>query len=157
MHRKVIQKEKKWLKTSKSPMIRGSFQVPNMRWRVQKLVLLTAADMIDQKNQLREVAQCQKYSKTAAEVEKKVTTFGENIHLEKFQPYGIWVRVCNLAIFLLRVALIFNLLGQHHWKRCGLYSGKAKNHLRIRAKALNCNIFIVHLPRRKPLNQILKD
>ena len=51
-------------------MIRGSFQVPNMRWRVQKLVLLTAADMIDQKNQLREVAQCQKYSKTAAEVEK---------------------------------------------------------------------------------------
>ena len=25
--------------------------------------------------------------KTANEVEKKVTTFGENIHLEKFQPY----------------------------------------------------------------------
>ena len=88
MHRKVIQKEKKWLKTSKSPMIRGSFQVPNMRWRVQKLVLLTAADMIDQKNQLREVAQCQKYSKTAAEVEKKVTTFGENIRPGQCQPYA---------------------------------------------------------------------
>ena len=57
--------------TSKSPMFRGSFRILNMRWRVQKLVLLTAADMIDQKNQLREVAQCQKYSKTAAEVEKK--------------------------------------------------------------------------------------
>ena len=52
-------------------------------------VLLTATDMIDQKNQLREVAQCQKYSKTADEVEKKVTTFGENIHLEKFRPYTI--------------------------------------------------------------------
>ena len=71
MHRKVIQKEKKWLKTSKSPMFSGSFWVPNMRWRVQKLVLLIAADMIDQKNQLREVAQCQKYSKTATEFEKK--------------------------------------------------------------------------------------
>ena len=33
------------------------------------------------------MAQCQKYSKTADEVEKKVTTFGENIHLEKFKPY----------------------------------------------------------------------
>ena len=68
-------------------MIRGSFQVPNMRWRVQKLVLLTAADMIDQKNQSREVAQCKKYSKTAAEVEKKVTTFGENIRPGQCQPY----------------------------------------------------------------------
>ena len=38
---------------------------------LKKLVLLTAADIIDQKNQLREVAQCQKYSKTADEVEKK--------------------------------------------------------------------------------------
>ena len=94
MHKKVIQKEKKWLKTSKSPMFSGSFRVPNMRWRVQKLVLLTAADMIDQKNQLREVAQCQKYSKTADEVEKKVTTFGENIHLEKFQPYVSKIDTC---------------------------------------------------------------
>ena len=47
---------------------------------MKKLVFLTAADIIDQKNQLRELAQCQKYSKTADEV-------GENIHLEKFQPY----------------------------------------------------------------------
>ena len=69
-HGKVIQKEKKWLKTSKSPMFRGNFQVLNMRWQVQKLVFVTPADMIDQKNQLREVAQCQKYSKTADEVEK---------------------------------------------------------------------------------------
>ena len=37
------------------------------------------------------MAQCQKYSKTADEVEKKVTTFGENIHLEKFQPYGLQI------------------------------------------------------------------
>ena len=51
-------------------MFRGSFRVPNMRWQVQKLVLLTAADMIDHENQLREVAQCQKFSKTAAEAEK---------------------------------------------------------------------------------------
>ena len=57
-----------------------------LKW-LKKLVLLTLADIIDQKNQLREVAQCQKYSTTADEVEKKVTTFGENIHLEKFQPY----------------------------------------------------------------------
>ena len=52
-------------------MFGGSFWVPNMSWQVQKLVLLTAADMIDQKNQMREVAECQKYSKTTAEVEKK--------------------------------------------------------------------------------------
>ena len=89
MHRKVIQKEKKWLKTSKSPMFSGSFRVPNMRWRVQKLVLLTAADMVDQKNQLREVAQCQKYSKTAVKVEKKMTTFGEKIRPGQCQPYEI--------------------------------------------------------------------
>ena len=31
---------------------------------------MTAADMIDQKNQLREVAQCQKSQKTAPEVKK---------------------------------------------------------------------------------------
>ena len=53
----------------------------------KKLVFLTLADIIDQKNQLREVAQCQKYSKTAAEVEKKVTTFGENIRPGQCQPY----------------------------------------------------------------------
>ena len=60
MHRKVIQKEKKWLKTSKSLMFSGSFWVPNMRWQVQKLVFGTAADMIDQKNQLKQVTQCKK-------------------------------------------------------------------------------------------------
>ena len=37
---------------------------------LKKIVLLTAADMIDHENQLREVAQCQKFSKTAAEAEK---------------------------------------------------------------------------------------
>ena len=31
-HRKVVQKEKKWVKTSKSPVFRGGYQVPNMRW-----------------------------------------------------------------------------------------------------------------------------
>ena len=76
-----------WPKTSKSPMFRGSFQVINMRWRVQKLVFPTASDMIDQRNQLKQVFQRKIYSKTAAKVEKNVTTFGKNIHLEKFQPY----------------------------------------------------------------------
>ena len=33
------------------------------------------------------MAQCQKYSKTADEVEKKVTTFGENIRPGQCQPY----------------------------------------------------------------------
>ena len=59
-----------------------------LKW-LKKLVLLTLADIIDQKNQLREVAQCQKYSKTADEVEKKVTTFGENIRPGQCQPYGV--------------------------------------------------------------------
>ena len=54
-------------------MFGGIFWVLDMRLRVQKLLLLTAADVIDQKNQLREVAQWRKYSKKAAEVE--VTTF----------------------------------------------------------------------------------
>ena len=52
-------------------MFRGSFQVLDMRWQVQKLVFVTPADMIDQKNQLKQVAQRQKCSKTAIEVEKK--------------------------------------------------------------------------------------
>ena len=68
-------------------MFRGNFQVLNMRWQVQKLVFVTPVDMIDQKNQLKQVAQRQKCSKTAIEVEKKVTAFGKNIHLENFQPY----------------------------------------------------------------------
>ena len=70
-HGKVIQKEKKWLKTSKSPVFRGGFWVPNMRWQVQKLVFGTLADMIDQKNQLKQVTQCTKCEKSAVEVEKK--------------------------------------------------------------------------------------
>ena len=86
-HRNIIQKEKKWLKTSKPPMFGGSFQVPNMRWRVWKLVFLTAAGQIDQKNQLKQVTQCKKCSKTAAKVSKKVTTFGKNIRPEQCQPY----------------------------------------------------------------------
>ena len=86
-------------------MIRGSFQVPNMRWRVQKLVLLTAADMIDQKNQLREVAQCQKYSKTAAEVEKKVTTFGENIRPGQCQPYDDLIILMMMMMMIVRFVL----------------------------------------------------
>ena len=45
--------------------------------------------MIDQKNQLRQVTQYKKCPKTAAKVLKKVTTFGKNIHLEKFQPYAL--------------------------------------------------------------------
>ena len=75
------------MKTSKSPVFRGGFQVPNMRWQVQKLVFVTPADMIDQKNQLKQVAQRQKCSKTAVEVEKKVTAFGKNIRPGQCQPY----------------------------------------------------------------------
>ena len=69
-------------------MFRGNFQVLNMRWQVQKLVFVTPADMIDQKYHSKQMTQRQKCSKTAVEVEKKVTAFGKNIHLEKFQPYG---------------------------------------------------------------------
>ena len=68
-------------------MFRGNFQVLNMRWQVQKLVFVTPADMIDQKNQLKQVAQRQKCSKTAIEVEKKVTAFGKNIRPGQCQPY----------------------------------------------------------------------
>ena len=91
-HGKVIQKEKKWLKTSKSPVFRGGFQVLNMRWQVQKLVFVTPADMIDQKNQLKQEAQRQKYSKTAVKVEKKVTAFGKNIRPGQCQPYTFALR-----------------------------------------------------------------
>ena len=68
-------------------MFRGSFQVLDMRWQVQKLVFVTPADMIDQKNQLKQVAQRQKCSKKAIEVEKKVTAFGKNIRPGQCQPY----------------------------------------------------------------------
>ena len=59
-HRKVVQKEKKLVKTSKSPMFRGGFQVVFMRWQVQKLVLPSPADMIDKKYLSKQVAQRQK-------------------------------------------------------------------------------------------------
>ena len=76
-HGKVIQKEKKWVKTSKSPVFRGGFQVLNMRWQVQKLVFVTPADMIDQKYHSKQMTQRQKCSKTAVEVEKKSDSFWE--------------------------------------------------------------------------------
>ena len=87
VHGKVIQKEKKWAKTSKSPMFRGGFQVLYMRWQVQKLVFVTPADMIDQKYHSKQMTQRQKCSKTAVEVEKKVTAFGKNIRPGQCQPY----------------------------------------------------------------------
>ena len=43
--------------------------------------------MIDQKYQTKQVTQRQKCSKTAVEVEKKGTTFGENIRPGQFDPY----------------------------------------------------------------------
>ena len=76
------------MKTSKSPVFRGGFQVVFMRWQVQKLVFGTPADMIDQKYQSKQVIQCQKYSKKAVEVEKKVTAFGKKIRPGQFQPYA---------------------------------------------------------------------
>ena len=75
-------------------MFRGNFQVLNMRWQVQKFVFGTPADMIDQKNQLKQVAQRQKCSKTAVEVEKKVTAFGKNIRPGQCQPHGILTEKC---------------------------------------------------------------
>ena len=87
-HRKVIQKEKKWVKTSKPPVFRIGFQVVFMRWQVQKLVFGTLADMIDQKNQLKQVTQCTKCEKSAVEVEKKVTTFWKKIRPGQCQPYA---------------------------------------------------------------------
>ena len=58
-------------------MFRGGFQVINMRWRVQKLVFPTASDMIDQRNQLKQVFQRKIYSNTAAKVKKKSDNFWE--------------------------------------------------------------------------------
>ena len=58
-------------------MFRGGFQVINMRWRVQKLVFPTPSDMIDQRNQLKQVFQRKIYSKTAAKFEKKRDNFWE--------------------------------------------------------------------------------
>ena len=81
-------------------MFRGSFQVPNMRWRVQRLVFLTSADMIDQKYQLKQVTQRLRCSKTAVEVEEeeKITAFWKNIHLEKFEPYDFLDNVRTLSL-----------------------------------------------------------
>ena len=58
------------MKTSESPVFGGGFQLPSMRWQVQKLVFPTPADMIDQKNKLKQVTQRHKHSKTAVEFEK---------------------------------------------------------------------------------------
>ena len=74
------------MKTSKSPVFRGGFQVPNMRWQVQKLVFVTPADMIDQKYQSKQMTQRQKCSKTAVEVEKS-DSFWEKYPSSDFQPY----------------------------------------------------------------------
>ena len=99
----------------------------------KKLVLLTVADIIDQKNQLREVAQCQKYSKTADEVEKKVTTFAENIRPGQCQPYMKCTLVTYFEMLLFgaghNIALkerpaglwtnkqFFSFIGTHHQQR----------------------------------------
>ena len=68
-------------------MFRGSFRVLNLRWRVQNLVFPSPAGMIDQRNQLKQVAQCKKCSKSAAEVEKKWHGSAQKIHLDKFPLY----------------------------------------------------------------------
>ena len=53
--------------------------------------------MIDKKYQLKPVTQRQKCSKTADEVEKKVTTFGENIRPGQFDPYAPCMLKCALT------------------------------------------------------------
>ena len=91
-------------------MFRGNFQVLNIRWQVQKLVFVTPADMIDQKYQSKQMIQRQKCSKTAVEVEKKVTAFGKNIHLEKFQPYVDMIIMGRMVMTLtLRVLCFSNI------------------------------------------------
>ena len=87
-------------------MFRGGFRVPNMRWQVQKLVFGTAADMIDQKNQLKQVTQCKKCEKTTVEVEKKVTTFWEKIRPGQCQPYALLVSPYNLTKVVTATATI---------------------------------------------------
>ena len=57
--------------------------------------------MIDQGNQLKRVTQCKKCSKSAAEVGKRVTTFGENICPGQCQPYmdpGVGIRTLFFVI-----------------------------------------------------------
>ena len=44
--------------------------------------------MFDQKNQLKQGAQCKKCSKTAVENEKNVTAFWKNIRPGQYQPYA---------------------------------------------------------------------
>ena len=76
-HRNIIQKEKKWLKTSKPPMLVGSFQVPNMRWRVWKLVFLTPTGQIDQKNTIETSDSMQKVFKNSLQSWKKWQLLGK--------------------------------------------------------------------------------
>ena len=62
---------------------------------VQKLVCLTATNMMDQDNQLKALIQRKKCWQASIKVEKKVTKFGENIHLENFNHMYIlsWSQV----------------------------------------------------------------
>ena len=75
------------LKKQQTSMLRGTFQVLNMRWWIQKLLIPTATDMIDLGNKLKPFSQHKKCRQTVLKVDKKVTNFWGNNHLEKYRPY----------------------------------------------------------------------
>ena len=53
------------MQTTRFPIFRGSFHLPNMRWQVPNIVVITPAGMINQKYKLMQVAHRQKCSDTA--------------------------------------------------------------------------------------------
>ena len=69
-----LSKEENVVENLELPIFTGGFQVENLRWRVQNLLFPSAADMVDQSNQLKRVWECRKWSKSAIKVKKKVTS-----------------------------------------------------------------------------------
>ena len=72
--KKRLSKEENVVENLELPIFTGGFQVENLRWRVQNLLFPSAADMVDQGNQLKRVWECRKWSKSAIKVLKKVTS-----------------------------------------------------------------------------------
>ena len=63
-----LSKEENVVENLELPIFTGGFQVENLRWRVQNLLFPSAADMVDQGNQLKRVWECRKWSKSAIKV-----------------------------------------------------------------------------------------
>ena len=66
--KKRLSKEENVVENLELPIFTGGFQVENLRWRVQNLLFPSAADMVDQGNQLKRVWECRKWSKSAIKV-----------------------------------------------------------------------------------------